>query len=222
MPLSADILYYDIHTHNLQREEGSLQIVNAYNGFSHVVAEGGYCSIGLHPWYLSNYETDLAEITELASQDNVLAIGECGLDKICKTDWQLQVTALRSQIRLADTIRKPLIIHCVRACNELLEIFREMQPKVPAIIHGFNKKGTIAQTLLDNGFYLSFGAAMLNDRAPINDVVKGIGAEHFFLETDTADIRIAGIYKKAAEIRQTSEEEIILQQRKNFKTVFSL
>ncbi len=214
--------YYDVHTHKGKSDAGVLQVVNAYEGFTQLVGAGGYCSIGLHPWYLSNCEAGIQEITALASQQNVVAIGECGLDKVCDTDWKLQVKVFRAQILLANTVGKPLVIHCVKAYNEILQIFREVKPTVPVIIHGFNKNSAIAGSWLEGGLYLSFGKAIFTPGDALLQVLKEVPSDQFFLETDSADISIADIYKKMAEIRQTSEEEIILQVRRNFKTVFGL
>ena len=151
---------------------------------------------------------------------NVLAIGECGLDKVCQTDWALQIAVFRCQIKLANELNKPLIIHCVRAFDEFLKIIDENPPAVPVIVHGFNKKGGISERLLEKGMYLSFGAAILNKESPAAGVLKLIRADKFFLETDDADIPIGDIYRATAAIREISEEAVILQVQQNFATVF--
>lgn len=179
------------------------------------------CSIGLHPWYLEPdaWEKELEQLRSLAQKENMLAIGECGLDKITETPWELQLQAFKVQIDLANEVRKPLIIHCVRAFEELLHVFREKAPQVPVIIHGFHKKTAVAEKLLAAGFYLSFGKALLaNDTA--HEAFLHTPEDRFFLETDDADINIAEIYKAAAILRKTSEETIILRAQSNFQKVF--
>ena len=87
-------------------------------------------------------------------------------------------------------------------------------------MHGYNKKIAVAQRLLDKGYYLSFGAAILNDSLHAAQVLRHVPADRYFLETDDADVAIAQIYDKAAELRATAVENIILQVAQNFKSVF--
>ena len=160
------------------------------------------------------------ELELYAGLPNVLAIGECGLDKVCETDWNLQVAVFKRQITLANRMNKPLIIHCVRAFEELIKIIEEAKPTVPVVVHGFNKKSTVADRFIEHGMYLSFGAAILNRESPAAAALQRIPADQFFLETDNSDVPIGEMYKAAAEIRQIDEEAVILQMQQNFNTVF--
>jgi len=162
----------------------------------------------------------LRELEQFARLPNVLAIGECGLDRICQTDWDLQTDVFRRQIEVADNLSKPLVIHCVRAFDELIKIIDNQKPKIPVIIHGFNRKSDIAERLWGRGMYLSFGAAILRDGSPAADALKHAPADKFFLETDNADIPISDIYSVAATIREISREAVILHLQQNFATVF--
>ena len=159
-------------------------------------------------------------LTKLADLPNVLAIGECGLDKLCHTDCDLQVNVFKQQIGLANKLDKPLIVHCVRAFDELIKIIDGQPPSVPVVVHGFNKKGSIAEALIGRGIYLSFGAAILKNGSPAADALKQMPADRCFLETDNAEVPIYDIYRAAASIRQISEEAVILQVQQNFATVF--
>ncbi|GAA4468602.1 TatD family hydrolase [Nemorincola caseinilytica] len=212
--------YYDIHTHNTAARTGTLSIVALYEQFSSAY---GYpaCSIGLHPWYLQDHEAGMRELEQYASSPNVLAIGECGMDKVCDTDLQLQARVFEQQVALAQRIGKPLVIHCVRAYDEVLAILSRERVTVPVIFHGFNKKKSIADILVSKGYYLSFGSALLKEGTPAIEVLREIPAEKFFLETDSSGLSIADIYAKATEIRKTTEDAIILQLTENFKTVFN-
>lgn len=210
--------YINIHTHRARNDAGH-EIVSFYQDFDRV--GDTLCSAGLHPWYIRPglWEKDMEQLRLVVRKQNVLAIGECGLDKLTQTPWELQLEAFRAQIDLAHEVRKLLIIHCVRAFEELLHVFREKAPQVPVIIHGFHKKTALAEKLLAAGFYLSFGKALLTSdtaRAAFLHTPE----DRFFLETDDGDISIAGIYKAAATVRKTSEETIILHAQNNFQKVF--
>jgi TatD DNase family protein len=211
-------LYIDIHTHRQPGIGDVLQVSNLYSGFGRVV-EGMLCSIGLHPWYLQDSKGLLMELNEFAAYKNVLAIGECGLDKVCETEWILQEGIFREQVALAKSVKKPIIIHCVRAFAEVMQVLDEIQPGVPVIFHGFNRNRNIADKLLQKGYCLSFGAAVLKDGA-VADVVSEMPGDRFFCETDDAAIEIADIYHRVAELRETPVDDIILQVEENFKKVF--
>lgn len=212
-------MYYDAHTHNSQRREGLLSILNVSKDFADTGNE--YCSMGLHPWYLTEDPGEFASLSKEASRKNILAIGECGLDKVCATDWALQVRVFSQQVRLANELMKPLIIHCVRAYNELMNILDECQVKVPVIIHGFNKKRELSEQLLAKGYLLSFGAALLNSEIAAA-TFKAVPPDRLLLETDNSGLPIEDIYNRAAEIRETGIESIILHAGHNFKTVFKI
>jgi TatD DNase family protein len=213
--------YINIHTHHplSPKHEDIFELVNVYDQFETTNPER-YCSMGLHPWYLQDFESQLEALHHYSSNSHVLAIGECGLDKVCATDWNVQQRAFQSQIELAHELNKPLIIHCVRAYSEVLSMLQKV--KVPVIFHGFNKKPALAMEIIQQGHYLSFGAALLKDNNNAHEAFSQIPPDRFFLETDDAGINIAEVYQAAAHIRKTEEEVINLQLQQNFKKVFGI
>ncbi len=211
--------YYDIHTHTQSHSDESLSVLNVHQNFE-IVDNNGLYSIGLHPWYLQNAKVDFELLEGNAGKKQVLAIGECGLDKICKTDWELQLFYFRRQIQLANLFSKPLIIHCVRAFEEVIEVLNKEKVEVPVVFHGYNKNKILAQRLLSKGYYLSFGAAILKQNASVREVIKKMPQDRLFGETDNSGNSIVDIYRCLAEIRKTELETIILQLQNNFKSVF--
>ncbi len=213
--------HIDIHTHHLTSPiNGNISILNFYKDFEEA-KKGVVCSLGLHPWYLENWNRDFELLESLAALPNVVAIGECGLDKLCKTDWHLQMTVFKKQIYLANSLDKPLVIHCVRAYPELIGVLQISPNESPVIIHGYNNKESIGQVLLDKGYYLSFGSAILKPESPTAGFLAHIDKERFFLETDDSGADIKEIYRRATHIRKCSEDELILQVQQNYKTVFN-
>lgn len=213
-------MYINIHSHK-QISEKQFFIENLYKEFDKVL-EPGYYSVGLHPWYLSAESTDapFTEVKKMSTQPNVLAIGECGLDKVCKTPFDLQVSLFQDHIKLANEIRKPLIIHCVRAYDEVLKLLRENHAEVPVIFHGFNKNKEILKKILDSGFYVSFGAAVSSIKTA--GVFKDVPMDQFFLETDNSPVSIAEVYAAAAAAKNISVETLSLQLNKNLQSVFNI
>jgi TatD DNase family protein len=213
--------YYNIHTHSRIAGDDSLAIVNAYDHFE-TMHEVPACSMGLHPWYLDNAQEQMMVLDTYARSANVLAIGECGLDRVQGASWDQQLSFFEQQIILAMSLQKPLIIHCVRAHDEVLRLLADHKVNVPVVFHGFNGRDSIAQRILNAGCYLSLGAALLRPTAPAAILLSHLSANQFFLETDDATVSIKDLYRIAAQIRKTEEEAIILQLQQNFKNVFGV
>lgn len=211
-------MYYNIHTHHGCKSD-VFCIRNIHQDFETNVLTGPV-SMGLHPWFLSETEFDeqFLELSNNVSKPEVVAIGECGLDRITSTEWTLQLKAFRMQISLAQEVGKPLIIHCVRAFSEVLSELRSVKTKI--IFHGINNKLTQVRPVIDAGHYLSFGKSILSSNLQILDTFKKTPLEQVFLETDDLLTDISEIYKLAADIRQISEDELVWQLEKNFINVF--
>lgn len=211
--------YLNIHSHQASSNPDNLTVVSLYNDFG-TADDLDFCSIGLHPWHLNDLSDKMKEIEQRATEPNILAIGECGLDKACDTPWNIQEQAFEWQIELANRLKKPLIIHCVRAFSEAIAILKSA--KVPVIFHGFQKHPELAQELISHNFYLSFGKALYDTKENAIESFKIIPADRFFLETDNSTLAIQDIYKAAAALRNISENELIEQIQQNYKTVFKL
>lgn len=203
----------DLHTHQLR--SGDFSIFNAF-----IEETTLSCSYGIHPWYVDKCANDSIEKMEsLIQQENCFAIGECGLDKKSDADWNVQMNYFETQIKLSEKYQKPLIIHCVKAIQELILLKRKYQPKQVWIFHGF-RKINVAQQLLDEGFYLSIGSALLTDNN-LAQVVSELPLERLFLETDDKEMKIQSVYLKMMEIRQISSAQLEEAIQLNFQKVFN-
>ena len=95
-----------------------------------------------------------------------------------------------------------------------------MKIENPMIIHGFSKNEQVAKSLLNNGFYLSFGKYLL--RNPDLEKVFTFAPENqILLETDTIEESIYQVYEKAASIKGISVEEMKTIVFTNFSRIFS-
>jgi len=211
-------LYINIHSHQLPANNEWV-IQNRYQHFDNLLAGSQY-SIGLHPWYIdaASWLQQMEALTLYSTNNNVLAIGECGLDKVCTTDFIVQQQVFIRQIALANTIGKPLLIHCVRAFDEVQLLLEKNKVQVPVIFHGFNKSRALAQQLAGKGYYISFGKAL--QLPAVQLVLAGLPLPQIFLETDAAALSIAGVYALAASALQIDITALSLQIAKNTATVF--
>lgn len=183
-----------------------------------------YYSYGLHPWFIDPATSGdmLRELEIKADEKRCIAIGECGLDKLSKVDFEAQLKVFEEQVRIANACKKPLVVHCVKAFNEVINCLNDQNNAVPVIIHGFNNNENIARVLRDQGCYFSFGKALLGYESNAAKAIKAVGRKNFFLETDDADISIKYIYRKAAELLGVGEEILKMQIQSNFENVFNM
>lgn len=143
----------DSHSH----KSSSFAIVNLREGES-PMAEMHY-SAGVHPWNADKCDAQVMDwLNRELRLPNVVAVGECGLDKLCNVDMDIQVAVFKKMVALSENFQKPVIIHCVRAWEELFSIYSECKPTQKWVIHGFRGKPELTLRLIKLGFYLSFGS----------------------------------------------------------------
>ncbi len=211
-------MFINIHTHS-QIYDAQLELVNL---FVERADRTNYYSYGIHPWYIDEYyKENLTRLQSISQEKRCLAIGECGLDKLSKTPMPLQIEIFNEHILLANKLKKPIIVHCVKAFNELINCLNLNNNEMPVIIHGYNNNENIARILLDFGCYFSFGKALLGFDSNASKAIKIVGRKRFFLETDDSDITIKYIYKKAAELLGVDMEFVKKQTLENFIDVFN-
>ena len=211
--------YFNLHTHQATNQSDVLELVNQYPQEFDVSIP--FYSIGIHPLYIdeNRLESDFKIVDEKLALPQCLALGECGLDKRSETSFELQLSIFERQLALAEKYRKPVVIHCVAAFQELIEIKKRLKISVPMIVHGFSKKIELAKQLIDNGFYVSFGKNLLRN-PELEAVFKSIPNDRFLLETDMVEEGIQDVYALAAKYKKLELIELQEIVNKNYKTVF--
>lgn len=212
--------YINLHTHHFTNNNGVIEIVNRYP--NELCENINNFSIGIHPWHINEntLETELKLIEQKINLPNCMAIGECGLDKRIDIPLSLQTDIFELHLLLAEKHNKPVIIHCVAAFNELIAIKNKLKLTIPLIIHGFSKNENVAKSLLDAGFYISFGKYLMTNPT-LAEVLFKIPKDKLFLETDSSDFKIEDVYNKAASIKGILPEEVKSIIQKNFELVFN-
>jgi len=187
------IPFVNIHTHHKATDETIISVINQYP--KELQDDILYYSIGIHPWFIKKESlNDEFRILKTALVDkNCIAIGECGLDKLATTAFELQKEVFVKQLELAKKYNKPVIIHCVKAFDELIQ-FKKQFPETKMIIHGFTKNNQLAKQLQKQGFYLSYGTIILKNNTLLNE----LDTSKLFFETDDDLVDIKDIYKAAS------------------------
>ncbi|WP_300690641.1 TatD family hydrolase [Chryseobacterium sp.] len=203
--------FFDFHHHKKYISNGiyNLDIEQIPPDFSY--------SIGIHPNDIDINTIDI-QLSWMKSMmfKNCFAIGECGLDSLVPIDQSIQEEVFLRQIMISNEVKKPIIIHCVRKFYEVISFKKKAEQ--PMIIHGFNKKRQIAEDLLSNNFYLSFGKAVLYNLS-LQNILKDTPLDKIFLETDNEDFNIEELYLKVSEIRAISLEQLNEQILENLHTI---
>ncbi len=222
----TDIL--DIHTHKQEIDSQGKSIINyplladsplympLAENVEVAVGRGSYYSIGIHPWELAerNADQQLAFLQKQLKHKQFVAVGEAGLDKLAAAPMELQLTMFKKQVQLSEKHGLPLIIHCVRATDELLAVKKEFRPQQAWVWHGFRGKPEQAMQLLKKGFYLSFG-----EYYP-DETMQTVPDERLFLETDNSSLDIEDILCRAAKVRGVEVEALRETIRRNIQNVF--
>lgn len=179
-----------------------------------------YC-FGIHPWHLNekNHDELLRQVILNSDNPDVAAIGEAGFDKIKGPSRELQAKTFEEQVLISEEKKKPMIIHCVRAWDDLLMEHKKLRPKMAWMVHGFRGKPDLATQLVSKGMFISFWFDFIM-RPEAVPLLKSVPEDRFFLETDGADIDIRDIYYKVSGDLGIESERLKGQIYKNFCDLF--
>jgi TatD DNase family protein len=213
--------FIDIHTHETEKEDNTFSILNISLP-NNEIPEKRYLSIGWHPWFIEPF--DLQQIRnrleEVATYQNVLAIGECGLDRSIKTPIEKQSEVFRTHLTVAKIVEKPLIIHCVRAHSDLLEILKKEKYSGKFILHNFNGNPKQIDSFLKFNAFFSIGKQQMIRNLNLNKSLIHIPLERIFLETDDSVFTIHETYYLATELLAIPLIDLNSLIKFNFKSVF--
>ena len=219
------IPFIDIHTHSSRLDEETITVQNISPESEFAAFSGrNFFSTGLHPWHLKLPEENsrlLALVQEKAKAEHVIFIGETGLDKRCTTDFEEQKRVFETQIIIAEENNKPMIIHCIRAYNEVLEIHKKMNPKMTWIFHAYNGSLEMTRQLATENFLFSFGEYLFLPGAKAIESFKYLPLNKIFFETDESRDNVEQMYKQGAMLKKVPVEELKIAVRDNFNRIES-
>ncbi|MEZ5171923.1 MAG: TatD family hydrolase [Bacteroidia bacterium] len=213
--------FINLHTHRKPLSEHEIVIRNAYTEPATKLKNLNYfLSCGIHPWLIQkNKFNNISHLQEALKLPNVIAMGECGLDRVKGAPFKLQLATLESQLEIVNEFNKPVIMHVVRAYSDLPALKKKYN--FNGIIHGFNGNEYEMKMLIDLGFKLSFGYRLFLDLKLIK-LFKEIPSENIYFETDTKPLTIEDLYRQACLIRNQNLYELKSRIFKNFERDFSV
>lgn len=214
--------YLDFHAHQQMPADNEIVIQSLFlqDDLIAPVSDKIFFTAGLHPWHadLLDKEQIKSRLKELIDHKFILAVGECGIDRLKGPDMQIQVETFKTQIEIAEEHKLPLIVHSVKAHNEILKLKKETKSNVPWVIHHFNGSKEMAIDLIDHGFYLSVSHHIRNEHAKLSKYFHELPIEKIFLETDDFRIEIKELYQIAAQKMSISLEDLKKSLVQNLKT----
>ncbi len=216
--------------------------------------EGVFAAVGLHPIHTKGKkikeeinawrnereaeEFDYEAYKKLAQEPKVVAIGEMGLDYYHLDKGQeeeqkiLQKENFLKQLKLAQELNKPVIVHCREAHNDLIEILKNY--KLAGVLHSFSGRWSQAQEYLEMGFYLGFNGIITFAR-DYDRVVAEAPLERLLVETDcpyltpipyrgkrNEPLYVKYVAEKIAELRGINFEEVAGVTTRNARELFGV
>lgn len=204
-----------------------------------------YAAIGVHPDEVDTMkEADMEELSHMAKEDKVVAIGEIGLDYFRKEGnayKSVQKEWFCRQLDLAKEIEKPVIIHSRDAAEDTIQIlrdFRKENPQIenPGVIHCYSYSPELAKEYVAMGFYIGIGGVVTFKNAKkLVETVAQIPLERILVETDSPYLcpepnrgkrndssQIRYVMDRIADIRGIAPEEIEKQTEMNARKMYRL
>ena len=196
-----------------------------------------YASVGFHPGCVEDYKDgDLDVIKELSRHEKCVAIGEIGLDYHYGKDFKEEQKALFiNQLRLANEIKKPVIIHEREAFSDCLEILKAEKPE-RGVMHCFSGNKETLPLILNLGLYIGVGGTLtFKNNVKTVEMCPLIPKDRLLLETDApylAPVPLRGkrnhssyiihVAERIAELMNMTTEEVLKLTEENAKRFFGI
>lgn len=198
---------------------------------------------GIHPNEIAEtkeqIDKDILEIEKLAAQNKkVVAIGEIGLDNHWVKDRkEIQKYAFLEQIKLANKLKLPIVVHSRDAIMDTIEILKgKILPEKKGILHCCQLNKDLVKAGLEAGFYISFaGAITFKSSKNANEIISMVPNDRILVETDCPYLspepnrgkrndsrNVKYTVQKIAEVKEMSAEEIARITYENGKRIYGI
>ncbi|WP_127714095.1 TatD family hydrolase [Halobacteriovorax sp. HLS] len=214
-------MHLNFHTHILSNHDEVIDFysIDLKKGPAEFL-KGKYQCLGIHPWDLTEeYLEKLSSFEYIMLEADVLCLGEMGIDRTSKDiSIELQKKVFLFQLNVAakrgDSF---VIIHCVKAYNEIIECYKKSKFKGKLVFHDYNGDENTTKDLIKRGCYFSYGNMLFFPNSKGYRSLNSIPIERLFLETDDhRRFSIFDAYEKLASIKKLEEGELITQILANF------
>lgn len=146
-----------------------------------------FLMMGLHPTHVKeNYKEELAHVQAQFAARDFYAVGEIGIDLYWdKSTLAIQQDAFKQQIQLAKMYKKPIVIHCREAFDEVFEVLEsEKGDDLYGIFHCFTGTKEQAAQAINYNMKLGIGGVVTFKNGKVDQFLAEIPLKHIVLETD--------------------------------------
>lgn len=207
-----------------------LNVCDRYPGYA-------YPMIGLHPEEVKADYRDALTTLRTMITDRFIAIGEVGLDYYWSREFEReQLEAFEEQVRWAVELRLPLMIHCRKGQNEMVNLLKHYERELAGgVFHCFTGNEREAEQLLSfDGFALGIGGVLTFKKSNLPQTLPAVvPIDRIVLETDSPYMApvpmrgqrnesafVAYVLKKLAEVYGLTEEEVTAQTNRTVERIF--
>ena len=180
---------------------------------------------------------EISEIVKKSNNKKIVAIGEIGLDYYWnKENKELQKQAFCKQIKLANSIQLPIVIHSRDASIDTIQVLKENPVDKKGIFHCCQLNHELVRQALELGFYISFaGPITFKNSKNAKDIVNQVPIEKILIETDSPYLspepnrgkrndsrNVKFVAQKIAEFKNLSIEEVAKITYDNAMRIFQI
>ncbi len=203
--------------------------------------ENMYTALGIHPSdarFIDNFDKALGEIEAMITdkESKCVALGEIGLDYHYEnTDKEMQMYVFRHQMKMAERLGLPVVIHDRESHEDIMTVIREF-PSVNGVLHSFSGSAEMASELVKLGYMISFSGTVTfkNARRP-KEAAAAVPLDRILIETDAPYLaphplrgtlnhsgNLEYTNRAIAEIKGISEEECAKITEENARRFFKI
>lgn len=208
----------------------SLELIKNHKN---VIAAGG-----VHPHNAKKFNSECSKtIKDLARKKKIHAVGEIGLDFYYNySPHEVQKEAFRCQLKIAQELQLPAVIHSRNAGNEVADAIEEEYFTQGGVLHCFTEDWEFAKRMMENNFFISFSGILTYPNAHnVREAAKKIPLEKILVETDSPFLvpvpfrgkekrnepsRVTTVAKFLAELKDISLEKLAEHTTQNFESLF--
>ncbi|MBV0932485.1 TatD family hydrolase [Marinobacterium sp. A346] len=175
---------------------------------------GLHPALGLHPCFSHDVTAALAQLAQVLNETEVVALGEIGLDfRPGQAAPAVQLPLFEQQLQLARQHDLPVLLHVVKAHDQVLKRLRQVHLPRGGIVHAFSGSEQQARAYAGLGFKLGFGGALSHARArKLRRLATALPLEWLVLETDAPDMPLAGYPDQPNEPSRVAEVAALIAQ----------
>lgn len=196
-------------------------------------------ALGIHPHFLDSFhESDLPLLQKkLSKRDSkCVALGEVGLDKFAKADQSQQEFVFIKQLKMAQQLQLPIILHCVKKQGRVLALLKQHAFSHGGVYHAFSGSIEVAHEFIKLGFKLGIGGVITYPNSTkTRQTISQLPIESLLLETDAPDmplyqqlsehnnpLNIIAIFNALSGLRNESQSQLMAQLYNNVINIFPL